>query len=90
MQYNILLKLIITMDKIMPSEKVRKEFIDLTRIDINSIMCIFLLGILCAYVFLEVVYEQFFKDSKLQVSIVDSLTAFKKKQRYQVASFSNI
>ena len=74
------------MDKILPSEKMTKEFSDLTRIDINSIMCLFLLAILCAYVFLEIVYERFLKDTTLHISIVDYLTAFKKRQRFQLAS----
>ena len=71
------------MDKLLPSKKLRKEFAELTRVDINSIVCLFLLSLLFAYVFLEMVYDRFIKDTTLQISIIDYLTAFKKRQHFQ-------
>ncbi len=76
------------MKSLIPNKKIRNEFSDLVEVDITSIISFFIFAIICAYVFLEVLYETYVKTSALKLSIFDYLAEFKERQRLQLAGFS--
>ena len=73
------------MEALLPSIRLRKEFSDLTRVDITNIICLLILSFICAYVFLETVYRKYLKDSTLKISVATFMTGFKDRQSVQMA-----
>tara|TARA_Y100001968_G_scaffold324496_1_gene363931 strand:- start:14617 stop:14841 length:225 start_codon:yes stop_codon:yes gene_type:complete len=73
------------MGYLLPSNRFREEFSEITRIDITNIICFFILSFICAYVFLEMAYMKFFKDSTLKISIAGFMNGFRQKQSIQLA-----
>ena len=73
------------MESLLPSKSLRNDFSKLVNVDITFVVCLFLLAVVSAYVFLEMLYERYVKESTFKVSFVAYLVEFQKKQRFQLA-----
>ena len=73
------------MDSLLPSKRLRNDFSKLVNVDITFVICLFVLAVISAYVFLEMLYERYVKESTLKVSFGAYVAEFQKKQRLQLA-----
>tara|TARA_Y100001968_G_C19238138_1_gene658005 strand:+ start:238 stop:462 length:225 start_codon:yes stop_codon:yes gene_type:complete len=73
------------MDKALQRKRIINDFSELQNADITFIICFFIFAVICAYVFLQMVYERYIKESTVKVSVSAYLAEFQKKQRLQFA-----
>ena len=75
------------MDQVIPSKEFRNDFSELVRVDITNIISFFLLAVVCAYVFLEMVYIRYINNSQLKNSLLDYIASFTKKEQLQLVGW---
>ena len=74
------------MNNLLLNRQFREELSDLFKVDVSYVICFFFFAVICAYVFVEIFYEKYIKNSTLKVSIVDYFADFQQRQGLQLAN----
>ncbi len=74
------------MYRVVQKLKVSNDFSDLFDVDITSFVCFFIFCLICAFVFLQIVYDKYIKSSTLELTIINYFTDFNDDKEVKLAS----